>query len=161
MNILIAYTSKSGTTKTCVHILENDFNGHTTLVDLTQTDPSLDAYDIILIGGPIRFGRLHSSVKKFMKNHLEELKQKEVALFICCGFVDDAEQHIQNNFPLELIEQAKIIECFGGEVRKQALGLVEMFIANLALKARSVEDQPHILNNRIHLFAEQVKALDI
>ena len=161
MNILIAYASKSGTTETCVHMLENHFNGHATLVDLTQTDPSPDVFDIILIGGPIRFGRLHTSVKKFMKNHLEELKQKKVALFICCGFVDDAEQHIQNNFPLELVEQAKIIECFGGEIRKQALGVIEMFIANLALKSRSVEDQPHILDDRIHLFAEQVKTTDL
>ena len=161
MNILIAYASKSGTTETCVHILENDFNGHVTLIDLTHTDPSLDAFDTILIGGPIRFGRLHSSVKKFMRSHLEELKQKDVALFICCGFMDDAEQHIQNNFPLELVEQAKIIECFGGEIRKQALGVIDMFIANLALKSRSLEDQPHILDDRIHLFAEQVNALDI
>ena len=158
MNILIAYASKSGTTETCVHILENDFNGHATLVDLTQTDPLLDTYDTILIGGPIRYGRLHSSVKKFMNNHLEELKQKEIALFICCGFAEDAEQHFQNNFPKELLEHAKVIECFGGEIRRQALGMIETFIANMAMKSRSTDKQPHILKDHIHLFAERVEA---
>ena len=161
MNILIAYASKSGTTETCGHILVNEMNGHATLVDLTQTDPLLDEYDVILIGGPIRFGRLHSSVKKFMKNHLKELKQKEIGLFICCGFAEEADQYFQNNFPAELLEHAIIMECFGGEIRKQALGIIEFFIANMAMKSRPADKQPHILNDHIHLFAERVEATDI
>mgnify|MGYP006330513243 CR=1 FL=1 len=158
MNILIAYASKSGTTETCVHILEQDFNGHAKLVDLTHNEPSLDAYDTVLIGGPIRYGKLQSSVKKFVKNHLKDLKQKEVGLFICCADVGNAEKYFQTNFPDELLEQATAIDCFGGEIRSHALGIFEKFIAKLALKSYPADQQPTILKDNIHIFADRVEA---
>ncbi len=158
MNIMIAYASKSGTTETCVHILEKDFNGHAELVDLTHTVPSLDSFDTILIGGPIRYGKLHSSVKKFMEHYHEDLKQKEVGLFICCADVGKAEQYFQNNFPDELLEHAIAIDCFGGEIRTQALGILEKFITKLALKSYPSDQQPSILIDNIHIFADRVEA---
>jgi menaquinone-dependent protoporphyrinogen oxidase len=159
VNILIAYASKSGTTETCVHILEQDFNGQAKSVNLADTEPLLDDYDTILIGGPIRYGHLHSSVKKFMKNHLKELKQKEVALFLCCASIENAEQYFQNNFPDELLEHAAAIECFGGEIRTQALSLTEKFIAKLAMKSYPEDKQPSILKDNIHIFADRVEAI--
>lgn len=158
MNILIAYASKSGTTETCVHILEQDFNGQAELVDLTYIEPSLDTYDTVLIGGPIRYGKLHSSVKKFIKKHLNDLKQKEVGLFICCADIGNAEQYFHTNFPDELLEQATAIDCFGGEIRSQALGIFEKFIAKLALKSYPDGQQPSILKDNIHIFADRVEA---
>ena len=158
MNTLIAYASKSGTTKTCVHILEHDFNGQAKLIDLTICEPSLETYDTIVIGGPVRYGQLHSSVKNFIKNHLDELKQKEIGLFICCAGVKNAEQYFQDNFPGELLEHAKAIECFGGEIRPQALGIFDKLLVKIAVKSYAADQQPSILIDNIHIFADRMES---
>lgn len=157
MNILIVYASKSGTTESCARMLSNELD-NVDLVNLEHTTPLISDYGTVIIGGSIRFGRVHPLVKTFMDQNLEELKQKRIGLFICCGFVQDTEQHFLNNFPYSLLEQAVAIDSFGGEIRPEALGNFERFMAKLITKTTALkEDPPKILPANIHKFAEKIE----
>ena len=59
MRILIAYASKYGTTKTCVERLANALKGKdVTVVSLEEEDVDPSAFDIVVFGSSVYFGKL-------------------------------------------------------------------------------------------------------
>ena len=156
MKTMIVYASKSGTTKTCAEMLAHEIDGVTTLIDIVSQEPDLSDYDTILIGGPIRYGRLHSAVKEFMHNHKSELLDKEIGLFICCGNEQQAEQHFTDNFPPELLAHALAHESFGGEIRLDALSFIERLVGKMAMKSLADGEAVSIHKDKIEHFAHAV-----
>jgi menaquinone-dependent protoporphyrinogen oxidase len=42
-------------------------------------------YELVIVGSGIQIGRWTKEPENFLKKHQKELKQKKVALFVCCG----------------------------------------------------------------------------
>jgi menaquinone-dependent protoporphyrinogen oxidase len=113
MNVLIAYATKSGATKECSLLLQKEFPG-SALIDLNHTIPSLDNYDVIIIGSGVRMGKLYKPVRSFIRKNQTVLLKKKSAYFLCNAYPDTFQKTVKTNFTPELIDSAICIESFGG-----------------------------------------------
>lgn len=128
MKTLIAYGTKSGTSKKCAEMLAKELTD-VTLADLRKTNPDVSEYDQIVVGGSIRAGRLNKAAKRFIKNNAEKLKSKRIAFFICNSDVEGWMQYAEKNIDAELLKCAVCADTFGGEINvKGARGLERMFL---------------------------------
>jgi len=86
-NILIAYTSWTGSTKEIAdHIAQslNKTGMSTTVVSATEAI-ELHPFDLIIVGTSIHAGRTTASFKRFLSKYESTLSQKQVAFFVSCA----------------------------------------------------------------------------
>lgn len=168
MNILIAYTTKSGTTKACAEQLASLFPAHTVaLFNLAEGAPDLQAYDLIAIGAPVRYGRIDKRVVQFVKKNLDTLHSKNFGLFCCCGFPDAAEDCFARSYPKEILDASTVNLSFGGEMdpaRVQGFDRIvtKWVLRNIDNNNRN-EDRdrdialPALLPENIRIFADKLR----
>ena len=169
MNILIAYTTKSGTTKECAEQLGSLFSAHTVeLADLSVTSPDLTTYDLIAIGAPVRYGRMDKRAVQFVKQNAEALKAKRFGLFSCCGFPDAAEDCFKRSYPKEILDASLATVTFGGVMDPTRVRGFDRLVTKLVL--RSIESNnrnedrdrdiplPALLPESIRTFADTLRA---
>ena len=160
MRILIAYAGKTGTTEKAARLLGEKL-ADVTLRDLTVGSPNPKDYDAVIVGGSIRVGTLHKAARKWLIDNWDVLKTKKFGCFICNGFVDQAQQMIQQNFSQELLDMAVCVDSFGGEMNVDRLKGIDRFVVKLVLnsmKGRGRQDfVPCILTDRIQIFANKFK----
>lgn len=117
MKTLIIYSTTHGCTQKTAQILQDFLGSNAQTVNLkSDAYPDIKDFDRIIIGGSIHAGRIQKRVKQFYSKNLEELKGKELGLFICC--MEEGEKaQIQFNdaYPDTLRRNAKATACFGGE----------------------------------------------
>ncbi len=132
MNLLIIYTTKTGTVTTSLDILEKYLpQAKITRCDLGVCDsvPHLEDFDFVLIGSSIRMGKIHKKIKSFVKSNHDRLLKLNVGYFLCLGFVDLFDEYMIKNFPRDLRENACAITCFGGDMNPDKhRGLDKMII---------------------------------
>ncbi len=128
MKIAIIYTTKGGTTRECAELLERELKGHEVSVSDMKDDPKLDGFDTIVVGFPIRAARPAKKAKKFIKEHAHILSSKRVAYYMCCGFVDCAEEYAEKALPKELYESALTVTCLGGSLDPQRFNGVDRMV---------------------------------
>ncbi len=119
MKIAIIYATKTGTTRECAQILKLRLTGQDVeLFDLDSTSPpSLDSFDTVIIGGPIRFGSIHKSVKRYMTDNAAALASKRTAYFVVCGYSDRFDEYCEDNFTAEQRRNALCLANFGGTLK--------------------------------------------
>ncbi|MDF2821164.1 MAG: hypothetical protein K0R15_1605 [Clostridiales bacterium] len=154
MKTAILYASKTGTTEKCAKNLAEKLT-EVTLFDLRKELPDIKSYDTIIIGGSIRMGMLHKTVKKYIAQNLELLKTKRTAYFICCATVGDLTAIKTQNFDKELLNSAICFESFGGEMEIANLKGLDKFIAKMVTK-NGTKGKPSILDNNIKEFAKKI-----
>lgn len=115
--ILIVYASKTGTTATAAKLLCDALAGREVTLCTTQdaaSDPT--AYDIVVIGGSIRYAKLYGPVREYLKKWDEVLAGKQTGYFILCGYPDSADEYYEKNLTEAQRERAFALACFGGEM---------------------------------------------
>ena len=116
VKIAIIYTTVGGTTRECGELLSREFVGQdVALIDMDAAHELKD-YDVAIIGFPIRMGRPSRRAKRYMKEHKAELLCMKSAYYMCCGFIDCAEEYAEKALPRELCEHALDITCLGGSL---------------------------------------------
>ena len=87
MNILIVYASRLGASRFCAELLRDKLNKRyeVTCVDIADAPDPAD-FDVVVVGGSIRFERLDKRLRKYIKTHRKTLEQKASAFFLCCAF---------------------------------------------------------------------------
>lgn len=117
MRSLIIYDSKKGTTEDCAKTLAQALKGDIlSLKNNVKID--WDNYDLIIMGTPIYMGQPMKTLKKFCNTNSDLLKTKNIAFFICGGGnATEMTESFKKTMPTELINKAKIISHFGGELR--------------------------------------------
>ena len=119
MNLLVIYTTKTGTVTTSLDILEKYLpQANMTRCDLNVCDkiPALDDFDFVLVGSSIRMGKIHKKVKSFLRENHDKLLSLNTGYFLCLGFVDLFDEYMIKNFPKDLRDNAAAITCFGGDM---------------------------------------------
>lgn len=157
MGTLIVYTSKYGTTEKCATLLAEKL--HTpNIVNVATSTVDLDKYETIIIGSHIRFGKISKQMANFISTNLDHLLHKQVALFICCGFQNQAEQHFIANFPQELLDHAVSKQSFGGELNPDTMKGFDRFITKMIMKSAAAESNPtpHLLEENIEELARSI-----
>lgn len=143
MKTLIIYASTYGFTRDCVQMLRDNLTGETDLVDINKDKlPSLDDFDIILIGGSIYMGQIQKKIKKYCLTNLDALKSKQLGFFVCCGSDENAGDYFKNSFPEILLEKASVTENFGGEMRPDQMNFFHKFITKMVAKNEAQNNTP-------------------
>lgn len=159
MKTLIAFSSKHGCTVRCANMLEGQLEGEVDKLNLglnKNWPDSLEEYDKVILGSPIYEGSIVGEVHQFSKAFLDELKQKDVGLFICGMREDKMEQQLDTNFPPELHETAVVREYFGGAFRFKTMSTLERSIVRYG--ANVDKDVSAIREDKIQNFAEKMNA---
>ena len=115
--ILIVYATKTGSTATAAQLLYDRLVGRdVTLCTTEEASADPTAYDIVVIGGCIRYAKLYKPVREYLKKWDAVLATKQTGYFILCGYPDSTEEYYEKNLTDEQAERAFDLACFGGEM---------------------------------------------
>lgn len=136
MKTLIVYASRQGCCEKSAAMLSRRLGDDASLVALgADTRIDLAPYDMVIVGGPIYYGRLEGRVRRFCRQHLDGLLQKRLGLFICCmESGEQAAEELREAFPHELLVHATASGFFGGEIALERLNFVERFMVRSIAK---------------------------
>lgn len=121
--ILIAYSSRYGSTKEIAEHLGVKLGEEGHIVDVVNASnsPEVDDYSLIIVGSGIQAGAWHKDAKNFLKKNSEKFKSKKIALFVSCGDVLEPEKR-DASYKKYLLDQAEAFELkpvafgfFGGK----------------------------------------------
>ena len=167
MKIAIIYTTTGGTTRECAELLKRELTGQdVTVFDMAES-PNLEEYDTVVVGFPIRMARPSKMAKKYLKNNINALHGKRVAYYMCCGFIDCADEYAEKALPKVLRESAVTITCLGGSLDPARFrGLDKLIVKSVRNEilgggenGEQREDMslPTILDENIAQLAETIK----
>ena len=129
MNVLIAYSTKYGTVKTCVSRLQGALQGlDVSAVCLEDGTPDLTPYDIVILGGSVAFGKFRPALRDFLKKNEDALCQKPLGLFFCCGLTHENEYYMEKLFSKKLRDAAFASIYFGGVLKIANASLFDRFV---------------------------------
>jgi menaquinone-dependent protoporphyrinogen oxidase len=141
MKILIAYTSKNGTTADCVSRLSEQLQGlDVTVAELTRETPDVSDFDLVLVGGSVRYARLSPALMRFFKEQKHALLSKRLAIFLTCGIAHEYEYYEETLIPKELRAHAFSVLYFGGTLRTDGLPFLDRFVVR-SLRSRIAESE--------------------
>jgi menaquinone-dependent protoporphyrinogen oxidase len=123
MKTLILYGTAYGCTEKCAFKLAKCIKGDVRLLNLEgNKEIDMTDYEIVIIGGSIRLGRMNRSVSNFCRKNFDVLLEKNIGLFICCmNEIDHAKEYFRAGFPRELQNQAIAKGFFGGELNLEEM----------------------------------------
>ncbi len=144
MKVLLAYTSKTGTTQECIDRLRQELPALSIdKIRLDEQTPDPDNYDILVIGAPVRFGKLPKQVSDYLHNYQDAIQRKPHALFLCCGYAHEYEYYMEKLLPLPLRESAFAVLNFGGTLNYKGQTLFEKLVIHhmrSAIRESEIED---------------------
>ena len=128
MRILIAFTSKNGSTASCVERLASGLAGlDVTIANLADGLPDASEFDMVIVGAAVHHHRFPAPVKRFLCEQKDVLKEKKLGLFLLCGIAAEQTYYIEKLFPRELREVAFEISFWGGSLRYDGLSFLDKF----------------------------------
>lgn len=153
MKTLILYTSKHGCTEKCAGLLAAELAGDPALVDLRGGTPDLSGYDGVILGAPIYAGNLPGNMKNYLTANADELKQKKLGLFICCGQVEQGAEQLKAAFPADLMDHACVSGSFGGAISLEKQNFIVRAMLKKVMKIQASYES--IDSDAIAEFAQQ------
>lgn len=157
MKTIIIYTTSHGCTEKAIKELSLKLSGEVLSIDLRHHPaPPLAGFDRIIIGGSIHAGQIQKRIKDFCTKNMNELRAKEIGLFICCMYESEiAREQIKNAFPEELHQMAKTEAIFGGEFNFDKMNFVERMLVKKIVGIK--ESVSKIDHNSIERFANRME----
>lgn len=84
-DIVVIYSSFTGKTRAVSKYLAKKLDAD--IFDLKlQSNIDLSYYKTVILGTGVHAGKPYGPLTKFVEGHIEELRDKEVFLFVCCLF---------------------------------------------------------------------------
>ncbi|MFP4567661.1 MAG: flavodoxin domain-containing protein [Candidatus Woesearchaeota archaeon] len=140
MKTIIIYATKHGTTKKITDHIAKKLKTKKEEVEVVEIkkikDYNLRVFDRVIIGASIHAGQIQTSIKKYCKENLNELKEKELGLFITC-MIDHAEkqkEQLREAYPKELLDTSKAKGILGGEYLFEKMNFIEKLMVKIIAK---------------------------
>lgn len=134
MKTLIIYSSKHGSTQKVVSYLQEHLSCDTINI-LTTPVPSIVDYDLIILGGSIYYGSIHSKLTQYIESELDLLLTKKIALFLLCMMSEEtAAEQFNHNFNQTLLNHSCADGFFGGVLEKDSLNPIEKLVTRFTFK---------------------------
>lgn len=141
MKTLIIYTSKHGSSAKIANYIKEKLQADTVNL-LDSTCPSLDAYDLIILGGSIYYKAIDPKLSEFIEANLDILLTKQISLFLVCLMSEEsAAEQFNNNFADKLLNHSSVDGFFGGVLEAQDLNPIEKLVTSFAFKNVNVNEQ--------------------
>ena len=168
MKIVIAYSTKSGTVRECAEKLAKKLApNEVALADLNLTPPDITGFDIVIIGGYVRMGKISKKMTQFIGENKSVLGETMHAFFLCCGLPESTEYYFEKSIPRELLNSSISNMCFGGDLRIQKQKGLDKIIAKMILSgikhnniAEDMNEEmavPALLPENISRFADEIR----
>ena len=160
MKTLIVYASKSGTAKQCAESLAGRLP-NATLCDVTAEKPDPSGYDVVVLGGGVRMGRIHNELCRYAEGCKDILVGKRLGVFVTCGYDDLADKAMANSLPADVLAAAKVKMSFGGEMDlSRQKGFMDKMICKASLKEfkKNGLELPRLYPKRYTKFATELMA---
>lgn len=111
------------------------------------TATQLAAYDYVIIGTPVYFGKM--LIKRWLKKHDSILRTKQVFLFVVCATPDSEKDKqrkiLSDNLPLRLLKE-KDIFFMPGRISQVQMSALDRFMLRMGAKLQDVDGvQPSFL----------------
>ena len=156
MKTLILYETLHGSSATCAKLLGERIDYKVDIVRLADNE-NIDTsqFDIVIIGGSIHMGVIHTRVKNFVQKNIDLLLKKPHGLFLVCmenGEV--AKSQFENAFPENLRISSLTNGLFGGELLFKKMNLFQRGFTKKVTKVK--ESISRINMNEIDRFAEEI-----
>jgi len=154
MKNCILYTTKHGSTEKVALLLKEKLKAETDIINLKKNkNPSISDYDTLILGASVYMGKIQKQMRKFIREHINDLLNKNIALFIMAGQKEKAQEALENNFSTALSDHATVKDHFGHEMILEKMN----FIEKAAIKAQGVtESTSEILVGAIDLMAQKI-----
>ena len=170
LRIAVIYASVGGTTRECAELLKRELKMHDVeLFDMSGKEPTLSEYDMVVIGFPIRMGKMMKKARNYIKTHFDELMRCRVAYYICCGFVDCFEEYAEKTIPELLRARAVTVDCLGGSLEPSRFKGFDRLVVKAVRseilgggengEQRSDMSLPTIMDENISQFADKIKSV--
>ena len=159
MKTAIIYASKTGTTKKVAEALAERIKGEVKLLPIANVKPGcLLRYDFVIIAGSIHYGRIQSEIKSFVNKNRGTFRGILYGLYIMCMFEEEADEYMKKSFGEDIVENAMITACFGGEVNPNEGNFVtkKLIKANLKKFEEEGKEPPAIRWERVDEFADEI-----
>lgn len=161
MKAAVVYASRTGTAARCAKRLAERLEAD--LLEITGNSrrksawdfPDVTAYDAVILGGGIRMGRLPRELCRWTSHWESVLLQKQVGLFLCCCFENQAADYFRHNFSVPLREHACCSGCLGGELDPSSLRGTDRLVAGLVLDSRGYASLPRLDLHRVDAYAHR------
>ena len=150
--ILIAYSSTDGHTRTiCARLRQvAQRQGHfTTVLPLAQSETlDLEAFDTIVIGASIRYGKHQPEVAKFIQRHQALLERKGNAFFTVNIVARKPEKSRPETNPylIKFLRQIswkpKLLEVFAGRLDYPSYRFVDRYMIRLIMRMTNGPTDP-------------------
>jgi len=122
MKTLIIYASTYGYTQQMVNKMVQESDQHFDYINIVENkNIDLSKYDSLILGSSIYVGQINKDLKNFILENQAVIMTKKLGIFLACGFENQFNTHINNNFSVELINHASTIVNLGGEIKKEKL----------------------------------------
>lgn len=154
MNILIAYSTRSGTTAKCANLLAEKLGG-AHVADLKREIPDPSKYDMVIVGGALRTGSITGESAQYLRRCEKLLLERPLGLFLCAGSEDQVEDVFQKDVPGALLRHARCRMSFGGELDpRRARGFEKIIIRMILKNAAKNGTEMRLFPERIDEFAK-------
>ena len=155
MKSLVAYASKTGTTRECAEALAK-LLPECDLCDLNREKPDPNPYDIVVVGSCVRAGALQPAMREYLENCEPILLKKTLGVYICCVSDSSADKYIQSGISPTLLAHSETA-AFGGKLDPSAAkGFDRLILKTLAKLAANGDDESSFHPERIPEFAEKL-----
>ena len=169
MKILIVYSSVWGVSKQCAQMLADMLcDKHEVSVFSIENAPSPPGFDVAVVGGSVRMGRLNRQLRSYLKNNAEALSGMNTALFMCCGLSENFDDYVALQFPTSVIPSLGI-HYFGGELKPEKLKGFDRIAVKMMRSSilgndfeapdPSISPLPEILPETISRLAESIRKI--
>lgn len=168
LKIAIVYATVGGTTRSCAELLKRELKNHSVeLFEIGVNEPSLEDFDVVVIGFPMIMGRAMKSARKYIKANEDALKKIKSAYFICCGFIDCFDEYAEKCISRELRESAVDVSCLGGSLDPDKFKGFNRFLVKMVRSEilgggdngdeRKDMTLPTVMEENISQFADKIK----
>lgn len=159
MKTLILYASKYGCTEKAAFLLKARL-GEADVINLKDTKvPALAAYDNVILGGSIYYGKIRKEMAVFTSKFEQELSGKRLGLFICAGMTGEkAEQELQQAYPEALYKKALAKGILGDEIYPEKISAIDKWILRM-VKGKGDNGGAGLSMERLERFARTMTAI--
>lgn len=135
MKTLIIYSSKTGTTKKCAALIAANIGADSCdIFEISENLPDISDYECVVIGSYVRMGVIDKRISSYLQKNKEELFKTKLGIFICSCLADKISDAITKNFSEEIMDNALIIDSFGGEIPLNKVKGMDKIIINSIIK---------------------------
>ncbi len=160
MKILIVYASRTGSAERAARILGDLFED-AYVANLGEGSPDPAAFDAVIFGSGIRFGRIHRPLRRWLEKYWQVIRPMPKGVFICNALVEEAPAILKDNFSLDLRNSSVVVDTFGGEFDPGRLTALERILYEPEIRRIAGrggrELVPVLMTDRIRVFADEMK----